>query len=238
MNEILINTIKRNTCGIYKINFPNGKYYIGMSIDIRRRMWEHNNCKKAKSPCDLAIKKYGKILSLEILEECQPSELFDKEAYWIQYYDATNKEKGYNLVPDGTGSGKPGEDSPVAVFTNQEVLDIRKRRYLGEAKKDVYKDYADKSHSTFEHVWLGRGYPEVGQEFLIPTNSISRQVYSSNANKGVKNGRAKMTIQNVKEIRERYAQHESIASIHKDFPWVARSTISRIAHLQGYQDIK
>lgn len=28
--------------GIYKINFPNGKCYIGMSCDIERRLKEHN----------------------------------------------------------------------------------------------------------------------------------------------------------------------------------------------------
>ena len=29
--------------GIYKINFPNGKSYIGMSVDIENRIKEHNN---------------------------------------------------------------------------------------------------------------------------------------------------------------------------------------------------
>lgn len=29
--------------GIYKINFPNGKSYIGLSNNIARRLKEHNN---------------------------------------------------------------------------------------------------------------------------------------------------------------------------------------------------
>lgn len=31
--------------GIYKINFPNGKSYIGLSNNILRRIKEHNNDK-------------------------------------------------------------------------------------------------------------------------------------------------------------------------------------------------
>ena len=47
--------------GIYKINFPNGKIYIGLSIDIKRRIWEHNCPHEDKTPCDKAINKYGRI---------------------------------------------------------------------------------------------------------------------------------------------------------------------------------
>lgn len=30
--------LKPKTQGIYKITFPNGKIYIGLSVDIKRRM--------------------------------------------------------------------------------------------------------------------------------------------------------------------------------------------------------
>jgi len=32
--------------GIYKINFPNGKSYIGKAVDIKRRIKEHNYDKR------------------------------------------------------------------------------------------------------------------------------------------------------------------------------------------------
>lgn len=168
--------------GVYKINFPNGKIYIGISNDIKRRMSEHNNFSKAKTPCDLAIKKYGKVTSIEILEsfeQIERKDLEEKECYWIKYYDANNRNIGYNLTEGGDGSGRPNDENPVAIFTNEQVLDIRKRRFEGERKKDVYKDYGTFSFSTFEHIWLGRGYPDIGKEYLIPVNSKSRQEYSS-----------------------------------------------------------
>ena len=56
MSEIVkITDLPSGVKGIYKINYPNGKCYIGLSTDIKRRMWEHNNLKKAKTPCDFAI---------------------------------------------------------------------------------------------------------------------------------------------------------------------------------------
>lgn len=36
--------------GIYRIDFPNGKVYIGRAINIKRRIWEHYN-KIDNTPC-------------------------------------------------------------------------------------------------------------------------------------------------------------------------------------------
>lgn len=239
MSQIIsLQDLKYNTSGIYKINYPNGKSYIGLSVDIKRRMYEHNNFNKAKTPCDLAIKKYGRITEIEILELCPENKLEEREIYWIKYYDTANPIKGYNLTEGGDGSGRSDDTNPRAVFTNEQVLDIRKRRFNGEAKKDVYKDYSDHSHSSFEHIWLGRGYPNVGAEYLIPTNSISRQEYSSKANAGTKNGRSKLTEEQIRDIRARYDRGEKLKDIHDLYDFVGRSTISRVAHRQVYQNIK
>ena len=36
-----------------------------------------------------------------ILEECSSNLLDEKEKYWIEFYDTTNPEKGYNLTTGG-----------------------------------------------------------------------------------------------------------------------------------------
>lgn len=84
---------------------------------------------------------------------------------------------------------------------------------------------------------MGRGYPNIGQEYIIPTHSISRQEYSSMANKGLKNGRAKFTKEQILDIRKRFDEGESLVSIHNDYNFVSRSTISRVAYRQVYKDI-
>ena len=52
---MLVKDLPTNLMCIYKLNYPNGKIYIGLSRDLKRRMYEHNNFNKAKMPCDLAI---------------------------------------------------------------------------------------------------------------------------------------------------------------------------------------
>ena len=41
--KILVKDLKPAMMGIYKITFPNNKIYIGKSVDIKRRMFEHNS---------------------------------------------------------------------------------------------------------------------------------------------------------------------------------------------------
>lgn len=236
--------LKSHICCIYKLNYPNGKCYIGLTNDLQRRMYEHNNIKRLdthsfKAPCDLAIKKYGKIEEVEILEffNNENRELMgDREKYWISFYHSNEKDKGYNLT-EGGEKGLTGEKNSIAVFTNTQVYDIRKRRFFGERKRDVYQDYKDFNFGTFEHVWLGRGYPEVGKEYLIPTNEKSRQEYSSIANSGERNNKAKLTVDAVLKIRERYDSGEKYQEIAKDYPEVTKNTIRRVCFRETWKNI-
>ena len=52
MNELSITT---RYSGIYKINFPNQKVYIGLSNHFYRRMLEHNNDFRNSLPIEYAI---------------------------------------------------------------------------------------------------------------------------------------------------------------------------------------
>lgn len=92
-------------CGIYQIrNIITGKKYIGQSVDIYRRWWEHKarvdnkNTNCYNKPLYTAIRKYG-IDNFEfiILEECLPEELNNKEAHYIQTL-STLVPNGYNLL--------------------------------------------------------------------------------------------------------------------------------------------
>lgn len=240
MSEIVkLSELKNGVSGIYKLNYPNGKIYIGLSADIRRRMYEHNNPNRLNNhpnmPCDLAIAKYGKFEEIEILEYVEPEFLEEREIYWIKFYNANNKEIGYNLTSGG--QHLLGENSSQAVFSNEQVLDIRKRRWEGERKIDVYQDYKNFSFGTFEKIWLGKGYPQIGQEYIIPANSISRQVYSSVANSGERNNKAKLTEEDVRNIRKRFDMGEEIVKIAKDYPEVSKQTIRRVCKRETWKNI-
>ena len=94
-------------CGIYKFtNKINGKIYIGQSVNIDRRITEHF-CRHDGTPFHLALEKYGKEnFIIEILEECKPEELNEKEKYYISLYNSENKQIGYNRTCGGEGRAK------------------------------------------------------------------------------------------------------------------------------------
>lgn len=95
--------------GIYKLTcIPNGKIYIGKTVDFRRRFTEHKYCeKKIKGRCyfQYVIKKYGwDAFDIEILEifknfnrNKDNQALIDKETYYIELFNSTDRNIGYNL---------------------------------------------------------------------------------------------------------------------------------------------
>lgn len=98
MGNTVLNEYSKDTMiGIYKItNLINGKSYIGQSINIKRRFWDHR-CISHESNRHLkyALKKYGKDnFKYEVLEECLEDELDAKERHYIETlkpeYNVTN----------------------------------------------------------------------------------------------------------------------------------------------------
>ena len=206
MEKLKIEDIESGISCIYLLNFPNNKIYIGKSIDLKRRMHEHNKPNAQDTPVDKAIKKYfRKIPEVTIIEQCPSNLLNERERYWIKEYHATDKKIGYNISAGGEYDGKR------RTWSDEEILDIRNRKWLKERKCDVYKDYSQHPFSSFEKIWLYASFPDIGIEFKTP--SKSRQEYSSIANAGINNAGAKLTAEQVKDIRERYDNGETVKQI-------------------------
>jgi len=94
--------------GIYKItNILNGKSYIGQSVNIDRRIYDHfyrsqdENSNAYNAPLHIAIRKYGKEnFQWEVLQECTIEEIDNLERYYIQKYN-TLSPNGYNILEGG-----------------------------------------------------------------------------------------------------------------------------------------
>lgn len=112
---------KLKVCGIYKINYDNGKIYIGQALSIWSRAKEHNS--KNIQICDKALKKHS--ATIEILEVVSDILLLDSiENKWINYYNATDKTIGYNILKNGNASGKSGVDNCNAIFKQSQLDEI------------------------------------------------------------------------------------------------------------------
>jgi len=96
---------------IYKTTcLKNNKIYIGQNIN------DDPNYLGSGSLLKKAIIKYGKEnFKKEILCECSSlNELNEKEIYWINFYNSTNKKIGYNITKGGNGQlGVKGKNNKL-----------------------------------------------------------------------------------------------------------------------------
>ena len=102
------------SCGIYKItNQINGKCYIGQSVNIEKRWYQHRRrsmmmgITESDSYFHRAIRKYGlENFSFEILEECPKEQLNEKEQFYVAKYHSNQENFGYNLTEGGDSVGE------------------------------------------------------------------------------------------------------------------------------------
>lgn len=144
---------------IYKIQFPNGKVYIGQSCNYHNRWREHlreaalgNTTKVYK-----AMRKYKTdITSFSIIEEniLTQEEANAKEIYYIKKYDSWHN--GYNC---NSGGGNiehlSGENHPLSILTDVELYELRQiRASKMYSMNEVYSFYKDRiSYSGFQKDW-------------------------------------------------------------------------------------
>ena len=91
---------------IYRIIAPNGKSYVGQTVDFKDRMRRHKGLKEGCRLIKRAIKKYGwnKMKKTILAEDLQVRvELDSAEIYYIAYHN-TFGDKGYNMTKGGGGA--------------------------------------------------------------------------------------------------------------------------------------
>lgn len=124
--------------GIYKIvNLVNGKIYVGQSINIQKRWYQHKSDYNKEGGCPIlyaAIRKYGiENFSFEVIEECSLELLDEREKYWISQMNTLNPN-GYNIALGGATRGNTIYDYEVLAKAYME---------LGSSKKVAEKFNCD-----------------------------------------------------------------------------------------------
>ena len=158
-------------CGIYKINYDNRKIYIGQALSIWSRAHEHNS--KNIENCDKALKKHN--ASIEILEKVEDITLLDQiESKWIEYFNATDKNIGYNVLKEGNASGKKGVDNLNAALNIDQltqIIDLLINR-PDLSYKDIATLFGVSSNTIYN---ISNGYRYVNLNLTYPLRSNNHE---------------------------------------------------------------
>lgn len=225
-------------------NLVNSKIYIGQTIHYKRRIREHKcyakTGSKEKSPFHDAIKKYGfENFKFEILEECTPDLLDEREKYWIEHKHSNNKTIGYNITDGGDkGPTYAGVKNKNSILTEDEVLFIRKCYGELKYKNDVYDEFCKKffnlNKNTFNDVWCGKTYKNVMYEVYTDENRLKHKNQSLSK-------RPKQILtqtEYVVDIRNRKNKGEILSDVVKLYEGkVGKSTVKDIWYNMVYTEI-
>lgn len=229
--------------GIYKVtNNINQHTYIGQSINIEQRWKNHLNrafCETGKEynkTLYRAMRKYGvDNFSFEIIEECLIEQLNEKEIYWIAFYNSFSD--GYNETIGGEGyRGKGCEDHPKTKLTNDDVYYIRECYNQHQNKNAVFEQFADRiGLSGFSKIWNGYSWKLIHYDVYTEDNKryylFIRNSHSEN------NGRARLSLDDVKNIRQRRKHGEDKTTVYNDYQTISYGSFQNVWYYQNWKQV-
>ena len=166
---------------IYVIrNTINSKIYIGQTkVSVEQRWKEHlRHAQYGDQVINKAMKKYGiDKFYIETIETCTLDVLDDREIYYINLYDSTNKSKGYNV---SIGGNTPRFKRKVLDISELIDLYVNKQYTLQEiANKFKVSRYIINSELTNAGIFI-RDRHESSSRF----NKISKEMLEEYLQKG------------------------------------------------------
>lgn len=123
--------------GIYKITNPQGKIYIGQSININRRWYAYQNLERKSMGLKLynSLNKYGPENHIfEIIKVCKVAELREQETYYKQLYDSVLTGLNTKPVDDRYG---PHSQATKELISKKCKDAAKKRIYTEEWKANM-----------------------------------------------------------------------------------------------------
>lgn len=205
------------TCGsIYKIQFPNGKHYIGLTTtSLEQRTKEHKKSAKGGDTKCLykALRKYDMVDTLELIEIDKADtleELYEKEiGYIIDYNSYYINKNGYNMTYGGEG-------------TNGYVYTEEERKKQGERMKKYFEEHPEAT----EKLCKSQQKRWENQEAIEKMSEIKNKYYEEHPEAGKKHSeRMKQNFENPEAIQK---NKDAQKKYHEDNP-KAREKMKEIA---------
>jgi hypothetical protein len=247
--------LKISNMNIYKTtNLINGKIYIGQFSGKRNDEKYFGSGILIKN----ALKKYGQNNFIkEIIEDnIKTTDLLDeREKYWINFYDSTNLEIGYNIAKGGSiGNYKyirdekwkskmsiamtgrfDGEKNPFFgkhhTEETKEKIRQNRRNYTGENHPRYGSHLTDETKNKISESKSGEKHQNYGKKLSEETKKKI-----SNSKIGSKNPSAKLNEVKVKEIRKLISDGLSDREIAKIYD-VSLSTIYEIKKGKTWKNV-
>lgn len=129
-------------CGIYCIeSIVDGKKYIGQSVNIHKRWYEHKSKLKSLKHDNYylqnAFNKYGENnFIFKILLLCSAQELDDKEKYFISFYKTNKRNFGYNLTIGGKSFIEDEAGKNIVDYINNKKVKVLQIDLSGKLVKE------------------------------------------------------------------------------------------------------
>ena len=171
------------SCGVYKItNKLNNKVYIGCSKNIEHRWVAHKsesilqNHTQYNYAIHRAFRKYGiNNFQFEIIEILEEDKIFEREQYWIKYYDSFHN--GYNETIGGdSGPSWPGELNPNAKLNKEDIIFIRESILNDKMPSEIYPLFSNRiTRRGFNHIWQGDSWKDIMPEAIDYVKSKAYQ---------------------------------------------------------------
>ncbi len=242
--------------GIYKYeNKINHKCYIGQSVDIQQRQYNHKSStynEKAKdydSQFHQAVRKYGGFdnFTFEIVAELQPEEynyqtLNQLEKFFIEYYDSY--KNGYNATPGGDENPlKPqaGSKNGRSLLTEEDVKYIRECYNAHIPFKQVYNEYKDKiSKRGLQKVWWFDTWKHIYPEYHNEENKYWHSHNAkANSSEIAANNKRNFSEEEVRSMRKDYDSGMSPKEVWQKYaPDKAWTTVYNIITRKTYKEIE
>ena len=182
---------------IYKIPFPNGKHYLGLTErTLEKRKGEHKYYAKNGDTRRIynALRKYDMVDTFELIEIDTAEtleELCEKEIGYIQMYNSFDKEYGYNMTLGGEGTNgyvfteedkQKMSESQKKYYENPEAREKTSnglKKYYKENPEAIQKNSESKKKYHKEH-------PEAGKEHSERLKKLYRENPKVGQNIGAK----------------------------------------------------
>lgn len=159
------NLLKR---GVYKIvNITTGKYYVGSTImTFIKRFQHHISMLRANRHKNAYLQnawnKYGEDdFECFIIEVCEKNNCLEREQYWLDILECSNKEKSYNINPLATN------------ITSREVIEKRRQTML---RKYASGEFDNIKEILRNHIPWNKGKKYISTDHLKVPKTITQKV--------------------------------------------------------------